>query len=170
MDVIRRDAYNEIRDGNYVTGAKNLVAVASALALSNIPGDIIKDWISGRDVSLDKIDYVEALLKNFGLNRYTMDQVSKGKPLEVARDMVSPPFKHFQELLTGQGTKLAKYVPLVGRAIYDRELGGNEARARSEAIRERIKIRDEMESSDPALKIRRLERKARREAKMRGDQ
>lgn len=178
MDVIRRDAYEQIRDGNYVAGAKNLVAVASALALSNIPGDVIKNWISGRDADLDKIDYVENLLRNFGVSRYSMDQAGAGKPLEVGRDMVLPPYKHYQELYNAlkpgatdrEERKGVKYVPLVGRAVYDRELGGNEARIRAERLRERIRLRDELESQNPELRQRRLERKARREAKMRGVQ
>jgi len=166
MDVIRRDAYNEIRDGNYVRGAKNLVAVASALALSNIPGDVIKNWLSGRDAGLDKIDYTETLLKNFGVSRYTLDQIGKGKPLEVARDIALPPYKHFQELLGMSGKeKMAKYVPLVGRMTYDRELGGNEARLKAEATRKRIEARDAAEKASPALKAKRLQRKAEREAK-----
>ena len=178
MDVIRRDAYNEIRDGNYVTGAKNLVAVSAAMALSNIPGDIIKDWLSGRDVELDKIDLVENLLRNFGVSRYTLDQISSGKPLEVARDMVLPPYKHYQELYNAlkpgaedkEEAKAMKYVPLIGRHVYDRELGGNEARARAEMLRERIRQRNEREDADPSLKLRRLERKAKREAKQRSAQ
>ena len=179
MDVIRRDAYQEIAKGNYVKGAKNLVAVATALALSNIPGDIIKDWLSGRDAELEKTDYTEMLLRNFGVSRYSLDQASSGKPLEVVRDMALPPYKHFQEMLNAatsfkednpikaekQRNKAAKYIPLVGRPYYDIELGGNAARASVEATKKRREIRDALEASNPILRDQRLARQARAEAK-----
>lgn len=179
MDVIRRDAYQEIAKGHYVTGAKNLMAVSAALALSGIPGEIIKDWLSGRDAGLDKIDYAEALLKNFGISRYSLDQVGSGKPLEVVRDMVLPPYKHFQEMLNAttsfkednplkaekQQNKVIKYVPLVGRPFYDRELGGNAVRESMERIKAKRELRDAAEAANPALRDARLARQARAEAK-----
>lgn len=172
MDVIRRDAFQEIAKGNYVKGAKNLVAVASAMALSNVPGDVIKNWLSGRDAELDKIDLTESLLKNFGVSRYSLDQAGSGKPLEVVRDMGLPPYKHFQELLNAATTgkekdqaKAAKYVPLIGRHYYDRELGGNEARLKVEKKRQRLETRDELEAAYPNLKAQRLARQAKRNAR-----
>lgn len=167
MDIVRRDAYNEIKSGDkkrIAVGLKNLAAVSAALALSNVPGDIVKDFISGRPFDLKKIDMVENLLQNFGINRYSMDQAKKGKPLEVLRDAALPPFKHFQEI-GEMGKKAVKYVPLVGRAIYDRALGGNEARKSVELKREKANKRDDLESKYPILRERRLAKQQRIEEK-----
>jgi len=69
--------------------------------------------------------------------------------------MLTPPFKHYQEI-GSMGKKAVKYIPVVGRAIYDRYLGGNEALARQAAKVEREERLSPME---------RRERKAKRAAK-----
>ena len=155
MDIIRRDGYQEIAKGNYVRGAKNLVGLASAMALSNIPGDVIKDWMSGRDASLDKIDYTEALLKNFGINRYTLDKLGEGKLKETAVGLVTPAAASLIDLLK-MDKKTVKAIPLGGRIGYDRFLGGNEAIKDIEYKRERKASRDRMESEYPSLREERL--------------
>lgn len=155
MDIIRRDGYQEIAKGNYVRGAKNLVGLASAMALSNIPGDVIKDWMSGRDVSLDKIDYMEALLKNFGVSRYTLDKLGEGKLKDTAVGMVTPAAASLVDLLK-MDKKAVKAIPLGGRIAYDRFLGGNEAIKDVEYKRERRIERDRIESQYPSIREERL--------------
>jgi len=176
MDVIRRDAYQEIRDGNYVRGARNLLGFATALSLSNIPGDIVKDWLSGRPLKLDKIDYVENLAKNFGLNRYTSDKISTStKPgkaaVQAVEGMVKPAALSVAERL-GAGAshpeELLPFIPGAGKALYDRFGGGNEKIERVERLRDKRDARDAAEKANPALKARRLERAKQRELKRQG--
>ena len=155
MDIIRRDGYQEIAKGNYVRGAKNLVGLASAMALSNIPGDVIKEWMSDRDFKLDKIDYVEALLKNFGINRYTLDKLGEGKLKETAVGMVTPAAASLIDLLK-MDKRTVKAIPGVGKIIYDRYLGGNEAIKDIEYKRERRIERDRIESQYPSIREERL--------------
>lgn len=164
-DVIRRDAYNEIKKGgvkNVSRGLKNLAMFATALSLSNIPGDVVKDWLSGREIDLANIDYVENLLQNFGLNRYSMDQARKGKPLEVARDMVLPPYKHYQEM-SKLDERSIKYLPPAGRTIYDRWLGGNERKELAQAKSDKAAGKTPKELSSASKDFRRTENEARRQ-------
>lgn len=178
MDVIRRDAFQEIAKGNYVRGAKNLVAVAGALALSNVPGDIVKDWISGRPIDLAKIDWVENLLQNFGLNRYSLDKINRSTPGKGTKEFlvgtVTPPILGIASDITDKPAKAIKYIPGVGRTIYDRALGGNEARKVVELQRKRIEARNEREAKMPWLKRERLRKqeaaKLKRDQKLRGVQ
>lgn len=173
LDVARRDGYQKIREGwenkdpkVAAEGMKNLVAMATMLSLAQVPGDAVKDWLSGRPFDFAKVDYVENFLKNFGINRYSMEKLDKGKWAEVGLDAITPPVKHYQDLTTEKGVK---YVPLVGRMIYDREMGGNEDRLIQEAKRAKMKKREEREEANPWLKEERLrkteERKRRARAK-----
>jgi hypothetical protein len=161
MDIIRRDGFQEIAKGNYVKGAKALVGLATYLTLANIPGDIIKDLLSGRPIELDNIDYVESLLKNFGINRYTMDKLSGNRPFkggwEAAMGYVTPVAGGIISSLDDPA-KLVKYVPAVGRGVYDRYLGGNEKAAAADKLRARVAARDQAEAASPQLKVERLER------------
>ena len=161
MDIIRRDGFQEIAKGNYVKGAKALVGLATYLTLANIPGDIIKDLLSGRPIELDNIDYVENLLKNFGINRYTMDKLSGNRPFkggwEAAMGYVTPVAGGIISSLDDPA-KLVKYVPAVGRGVYDRYLGGNEKAEAADKLRARVAARDRAEAASPQLKVERLER------------
>jgi hypothetical protein len=159
IDVVRRDAYQEIAKGNYVKGARNLVGLAAALSLANIPGDLVKDMLAGRPIDLDKIDYVENLLQNFGINHYTMGKINretlaKGVK-EFAVGAVTPPSLSILSDLD-KPERLIKYIPGVGRLLYDREFGGNEARKWAELVQAKRKERDRLEEASPALKAERL--------------
>ena len=159
IDVVRRDAYQEIAKGNYVKGARNLVGLAAALSLANIPGDLVKDMLAGRPIDLDKIDYVENLLQNFGINHYTMGKINretlaKGVK-EFAVGAVTPPSLSMLSDLD-KPERLIKYIPGVGRPLYDREFGGNEARKWAELVQAKRKERDRLEAASPALKAERL--------------
>lgn len=143
-DIIRRRAYDEIASGTpegIKKGTSSLVALGTMYTLSNVPPDLVKDLLSGRNVDLDKIDYMDALLKNFGVSRYTLDKAA-GKPYErlLAQpwEMIKPPIVDMGKYLD-KPEKLTAFVPLVGRSVYDRELGGNEARERGRAMSEKAR-------------------------------
>ena len=159
IDIVRREGYQEIAKGNYVKGARNLVGLAVTMSLANIPGDIVKDMLSGRPVQLDKIDYVENLLQNFGINHYTMGKINRetlAKGLkEFAVGAVTPPSLSILSDLD-KPERLIKYIPGVGRPLYDREFGGNEARKWAELVQAKRKERDRLEEASPALKAERL--------------
>jgi len=163
IDVVRRDAYQEIAKGNYVKGARNLVALAATMSLANIPGDIVKDMLAGRPVELDKIDYVENILQNFGINHYTMSKIqaeTKAKGVvEFAKGTVTPPILSMLSDLD-KPERMIKYIPGVGRPLYDREFGGNEARKWAELVQAKRAARDRLEEQSPALKAERLRKAA----------
>ncbi len=164
-DIVRRDAYQEIASGNPVRiarGVKNLLALGTMYALANVPGDILKDVISGRPVELpDQYDLFENVLQTFGVNRYTQERLGQGKVVETVQQMVTPPVRVIQDVVTGKERSVA-YAPLVGRAIYDRELGGNEKR---EIAENRSKFGPGKPLSPEAKKYLREERQRRQKEK-----
>jgi RNA polymerase sigma-70 factor (ECF subfamily) len=168
-DVIRRDSWDKIKTGDpkkVAIGLKNLALYATALSLVAVPANAVKNWIMGRPLELDKIDYISNFAQNFGLSRYTLDKVPRstapGKELiSAAGAMLTPPAYSVAQTL-GEGMsnpkKLVPLVPLAGRAIYNRELGGNEKAAQSKASQERLDRRNALEARNPALKLKRLQR------------
>ena len=168
-DIIRRDAYNKIKTGEpkkVAEGVKNLALFGAVLATATVPAEMVKDWISGRSFDFDKIDYVENIAKNFGINRYTADKIIQSKTpgkalVEAGEGLLKPPAVGMAERI-GEGLskpeKFMTLVPLVGRPLYDRALGGNEARKIAEMKQQRRKDRDAREAKNPALKRQRLER------------
>lgn len=143
-DILYRDSFKKILTGDskqVAVGLKNAALYATALALVAIPADAIKDWIAGRGLQLDKIDYVDNFIRNFGLSRYTLDSVRTGDSpggtiAKVATGMITPPaLSTGKTLLEGltEPKKLVPFIPVGGRAFSDRYLGGNERKEISKA-------------------------------------
>lgn len=146
-DVIRRDAYQKIRDGERARGLWNLTAMASVLALSNVPGDVVKAWLSGEEIDLEP-NAVEMLLRNFGLSRYSMEQSGKGELGKAATDLVKPAFLNFGDLYR-KPEKVVQHIPIIGKTIYDRLMGGAEAREKAkEAAEKRERARKRKAEKD----------------------
>lgn len=128
VDILRRDAYEEIAKGTpegIMRGTKNLAALATVYAVSNVPGDVVKDWLSGRKSDpLATPRLVENVMQTFGINRYSASQLGQGKVVETATAMMTPPVRVLQDIVQ-MSPKAVAYVPLVGRPVYDRYFDGN---------------------------------------------
>ena len=184
-DIVRRDVYQKIASGEprkIMEGSKNLAALAAIYAIANVPGDVIKDILAGRDIDpFTTPKLVENVLQTFGLNRYAQERLSQGRVVETAQDLVTPPLRVFQDigktaksLLEGESDyKGLSYIPLAGRPVYERFLGGNERREISEKRLENAKLpKEERQALSPAAKeylakkrLERAERKLREQNK-----
>ena len=170
-DVLYRDSAKKIASGQpkqVAVGLKNLALYAAALSTVTIPSDAIKNWLNGRGLRLDKIDYVENFTRNFGLSRYTMNKVMRSETpgtemVQAGQDMLTPPVLSVAKtLMKGASSpkELVPLIPLVGRAAYNREFGGNEKAARNEQLQKRLDLRDAKEARNPSLKAARLRKQA----------
>lgn len=136
IDIVRRDAYQEIAKGTpskIAKGTKNLMALGGALALANIPSDVVKDLLSGREVDpFTTPKLVENVLQTFGLNRYSQQRLGQGKIVDTAVATALPPLKVIENIAQAKPEAVG-YLPLGGRMLYDRKFGGNERREIYEA-------------------------------------
>lgn len=155
LDVLRRDIYEELRNGSKQKALRNAAALGAVMSLSNIPGSAVKAWLSGQDFDFEKIDYLDNFLQNIGLSRYSADKALSGKPIDAVTRMVLPPVTQYQQMMESP-EKAVKYAPFVGREVYNRYLGGNEEKARRERLEERRK------NETPEERARRYERAAAR--------
>ncbi len=150
-DVVRREAYDEIKDGiaakNYkqvMRGVKALGVLALGFAVANIPGDSIKNWLNGRPLDLSLPAMVENLAQTFGLGRYSQEKIAKGNPEDVVKDQLTPPaVKMGKDILNGDPRALS-YIPFVGRILYNRFGGGNERSELADAKRKDAQRKKEL--------------------------
>ena len=183
VDIVRRDAYQKIASGEprkILEGSKNLAALAAVYALANVPGDVVKDILAGREIDpFTTPKLVENVLQTFGLNRYAQERLSQGNVVGTVQDLVTPPVRVFQDigktansLLKGESDyKGLSYIPLAGRSVYERYLGGNERREIAEKKLENAGLpKDERKLLSPEAKeylakkrLERAERKFREE-------
>ena len=130
-DIVRRDAYQEIAKGTtagIMRGTKNLAALATVYALANVPGDVVKDIISGRPIDpFSTPKMVENIFQTFGVNRYAAERLGQGKVTDVAIGIATPPIRVLEDIAKLNAKSLS-YFPFAGRPLYDRFGGGNEKR------------------------------------------
>ncbi len=140
MDVVRRDFYQQIRDGHVVKGVKNLVGYGAVLGIAGMPAEAIKDYLSGKEVDLSASDIPMNMIKTFGMSEYMLDKMygvspeeaaqrreegykfvrpKKAEPIGAIVSMVTPAYKQFEEIVTGD-PKAIRYVPIIGRYLYER--------------------------------------------------
>jgi len=145
-NIIRTKALEKIATGKpkeIAKGLEFLVKYATILSLSLVPLQAIKEWISGRDFEWDDVDLVHNFFQNFGWSRYNSDKVtfSTNPALAVGEnvaDYALPPSVGAAKILaeaTQKPEKLIAHLPVLGRALYDREFGGNEEKEISKARR-----------------------------------
>lgn len=118
FDVLRRDAYQQIKAGNKAEGLKNLMKYGIVIGSTNTGSQYIKDWMLGKDVEPDlPTDIGENLFKTFGYSEYLLNKVKEGKLAEATGDVILPPFKMFDKILQADA-KAIQYMPLGGKLWY----------------------------------------------------
>lgn len=143
LDVVRRDAYNEIKKGNIAKGFANLTKFGITLGIAGATSDQVKNWIRGRDEEFEGTDVLMNALKTFGWSEYTMEKVRAGKPAEAIAGFIAPPYRMMDDIVS-RDPKAIRYIPLVGTWYYDRFMGGAEEAERNKRKRERAKALKEL--------------------------
>jgi hypothetical protein len=112
-------------------GMKNMMKLSAALALANIPADIIKDFITGDDMRLDIDDVlIDNLWRLLGLSRYTqviaerqgvgsaLENLTYKPPLVNVVNAVGKDVLNFAPPIISDESKSLQYVPVIGKLLY----------------------------------------------------
>jgi RNA polymerase sigma-70 factor (ECF subfamily) len=141
IDLVRRDAYNEIKKGDtqgIKSGVKNLANLAIMMSVAGVGTDLIRDVITGRDVQLDD-NVAFSLLKTYGLSKYFIDQAfgvskeeaqarrdggdpmarsQKAEPVTATANLMLPPLRMWDQILRGDPNAI-RYIPGVGPILLE---------------------------------------------------
>lgn len=118
LDVVRREAFQEIKKGHVAKGTANLMRYGLVMGAGGTASQYIKDWMLGKDVEADiPADIASNLFKTFGLSEYVGKKLADGKPVEAIGDIVMPPFGMFDKVLQ-MDEKALQYMPIGGRLWY----------------------------------------------------
>lgn len=104
VDLVRRDAYNEIKKGDVVKGIRQLMGLSLALSLSGMAAEDVKDVLLGREINFSISDIPLNMFKTFGWSEY----VSR-KAFGKVKPTVSNP--------TGASSKKAKLFTALGSVL-----------------------------------------------------
>jgi len=181
-DVVRREAYNQIRtggQGGVQRGLASITKIATAMTLAGLSSDAIRDFILGREWDFKTTDAFYAFTKTFGWSEYTvraMDEAKqKGKSQLTAAgvSLVSPPALQVLEDLwngpaNGEWSKFFQRLPYGRTAVanfgddFGSKYGKDAVNARAEARKEKAARAAEDDPDIKALEkeLRRLEKEA----------
>ena len=131
LSVLRREIFEEIRNGDKVKGMRNLAALLTLIVGANATTDELKDFLLGRDASLsDRL--MDNLLTIAFINRYTLEKgQQKGFLKTFFSDiLVTPGFTTLDPFLSDIANLVnkdkeptyatLKSVPVIGRVVYYR--------------------------------------------------
>ena len=142
-DILRREVGQKLlTKGKRVEGVKNLAALTTYLAASNVTSSVIKDILQGREVDVESIPdrAIFGVLGVYGINKYSTERYfSQGKVVEGLANIVAPPsnlieslFELPQEMAKKDPNyeeaiaRMIKPLPIVGKLAYQWIFGGME--------------------------------------------
>lgn len=126
LDHVRRDMLRKIATpGHRKEGMAHLGRYVVFFTLLGVGVDLLKDLISGREVTPDQIPdrAVNAMLGTVGMNRYTVER-GWTDPADAAINYVAPPLSWvtapWQDITTGAagGLRSIRNMPIVGELLY----------------------------------------------------
>lgn len=170
FDIVRREVFNEIRDGNTKTGLKNLALIMMLFVAAGMGTDQLKDWLHGRNTDWDDL-ITDNLLKLMGVSKFITYQARTEGVGTAALKQILPPFSFINALgkdiikaddinthpkneMWWQGLETLNSVPLVGKLTYWHMGRGQHKREELYEIRfkkekQRLnEIKDELEQLD----------------------
>jgi len=142
-DILRREVGQKLlTKGKRVEGVKNLAALTTYLAASNVTSSVIKDILQGKEVDVESIPdrAIFGVLGVYGINKYSTERYfSQGKVVEGFANIVAPPsnlieslFELPQEMAKKDPNyeeaiaRMIKPLPIVGKLAYQWIFGGME--------------------------------------------
>lgn len=139
-DVVRREAYNEIKAGHMGKGLGNLAKWALIFGAAGMTTSAIQDWLLGRKVKLNGDAFAENLFRTFGWTNFVADKLRQGQAKDAIGNLILPPADMFAQT-AALDPKAVQYIPIAGKLIYNHGMGGAEkadkAAARAEKRRNR---------------------------------
>lgn len=134
VDLIRRDAYDEIKAGDRAKGIKNLAALSLVLGLSGMAGQDLQGVMLGRPIKFRLSDIPLNMLKTFGWSEYasrkatgsaiptqknpTGTSKAKAQLFQTVGEALAPPIP-YQALddLWNRDPRAVAMIPVVGRFL-----------------------------------------------------
>ncbi len=118
MDLVRRDALQDVAKGNVRKGATNLTKLVVTLGTAGATTEAVRNWLLGKEDEFELTDVPENFLKTMGWSRYVVEQARQGKPIQAVAGTIAPPFKVWDDILT-QNKDSDRYVPLIGPLLHE---------------------------------------------------
>jgi hypothetical protein len=122
LDLVRREAFDQIARGKVAEGTANLVRLGAIIGMANGGVEQAKGFVTGKDVDFEDAFFAN-ILRNYALSEWTLDKVKKGQPVDAAIDYATPPISilqdPFRDIAEGfKNMRTLKDIPVFGKALW----------------------------------------------------
>ena len=139
LTLMRKEGIDKLRRGDS-DGARFLLRYALLVGGGQAGMEWIVNSMWGKNDELTWGDIPVNVLKNFGISQYAIEKFRKGEPVAGASALVAPPLLVLTEVLSGKPEAVQR-IPVVGKPIYMRLMGGAEKANEKEAKKKRAEER-----------------------------
>ena len=146
LNSIIQNARRDIKNGHYAKAVGTLAVTFAVYIAADMSTDILKDVLRGKKIKDDDVDeYVwDNLLRMFFMSKYMADSFDYKNPSEVIMKNVTPGgFSVIDDTIRSikndDYTRMEKYIPLVGREVYEQGMKDSKTRQTSRSRKERRK-------------------------------
>lgn len=137
LTMIRNKGIDQILAGNVREGSAFLARYGLLVGAAGAGMDFIIKSILGRDDELEWKDIPMQAMKNFGISEYLLDAAKKGDVKAALGNVAIPASVNTLFDVYKKPDEIFKYMPLVGKVLYNWTGGAEEANEKARKRRER---------------------------------
>ncbi len=124
-DIIRREVYNKLKEGDIKGGLDYAFRYATVMGLAGATVAQIQNWILGKDKEFSVAEVLLNTAKNVGVSQYALEQLKEGNVKAMAGALLAPPLSIIDDVLSGP-RGIVKHIPFIGKEIESHLMGGKE--------------------------------------------
>jgi hypothetical protein len=117
FDVMRKDIYNQARQGNYAQAAKNATKLSSLFVINNGSVDMFKNFMMNKESTVPDV-VANNYLKLLGMNKFMVGQIDREGLGSAVLKTIAPPTVLLDAVADPQ--EALKLAPPVGKLIEGR--------------------------------------------------
>lgn len=143
LNMVHEDALKDIasmKPARMARGTKALLGIGAILGVQGVASDKIKDFVAGKPIELGWEEVPLNALEALGMNMYDYNRIADKGPIAGIAEGKLPPILRMSQQVWEDPERSVRFVPVAGRAVYDRGKDYFEARRRERRKKEGYKM------------------------------
>jgi len=141
--MVYEDSLKDIASMNpkrMAKGVYSLLTIGAVLGVQGVGSDKLKDLVAGKPIELSPEEIPLEALAAMGMNVYDYNRIRDKGPLMGAVESKMPPILRMSQDVLNEPERSIRFIPVAGRAVYDRNKDYFEQRRRERRKRQGYKM------------------------------
>lgn len=143
LNMVHEDALKDIasmKPARMAKGTKALLGIGAILGVQGVASDKMKDFVAGKPIELSWEEVPLNALEALGMNMYDYNRIADKGPVAGIVEGKLPPILRMSQQVWEDPERSVRFIPVAGRAVYDRGKDYFEARRRERRKKEGYKV------------------------------